>query len=74
MTIGQMIPAALLAVTLAGAPALAQMNSDSMSSGSKMEMSRADMKKMKACQRMSHSAMMKNARCAKMMKMHPDMM
>jgi hypothetical protein len=45
-----------------------------MSSGSKMEMSRADMKKMKACQRMSHSAMMKNARCAKMMKMHPDMM
>ncbi len=64
----QIISAALLAVTFAGAPALAQM------SDSKMKMSHSDMKKMKACQRMSHSAMMKNARCAKMMKMHPDMM
>ena len=74
MKMGQMIPAALLAVTLASVPALAQMSQDSMSSGSKMEMSKADMKKMKSCQRMSHSAMMKNARCAKMMEMNPDMM
>jgi len=74
MKMGKMIPAALLAMTLTGAPALAQMSHDSMSSDSKMEMSKADMKKMKSCQRMSHSAMMKNARCAKMMEMHPDVM
>lgn len=49
------------------------MKSDSMKSGS-MKMSAGSMRKMKTCNAMSHDAMMKNAGCAKMMKMHPDMM
>lgn len=47
MRIIQITSAALLAVPFAGAPALAQMNNDSMSD-SKMKMSHSDMKKMKA--------------------------
>ena len=53
------------------------MPSDTQNNGmspSAPAMSASDMKKMKACQAMSPDAMMKNARCAKLMKMHPDMM
>ena len=46
---------------------------DKMASGG-MKMSAANTRKMKACNAMSHDAMMKNAGCAKMMKAHPDMM
>ena len=46
---------------------------DRMAAGS-MAMSDADMKMMMSCKRMSMTDMMKNAKCANMMKMHPDMM
>lgn len=68
---------AMSALSLAiAAPAVAQdaMMKDGMKSGSMMKMSASDTKKMKACNAMSHDKMMKNAGCAKMMKMHPDMM
>ncbi len=68
---------AMSALSLAvAAPAVAQdaMMKDGMKSGSMMKMSAADTKKMKACNAMSYDKMMKNAGCAKMMKMHPDMM
>ena len=68
---------AMSALSLAvAAPAVAQdaMMKDGMKSGSMMKMSAADTEKMKACNAMSHDKMMKNAGCAKMMKMHPDMM
>lgn len=73
---------ALLALSVlslaASAPAVAQdamMKSGSMMhSGSMMKMSKADTKKMKMCSAMSHDRMMKNHSCAKMMKMHSDMM
>ena len=68
---------AMSALSLAvAAPAVAQdaMMKDGMKSGSMMKMSAADTKKMKACNAMSHDKMMNNAGCAKMMKMHPDMM
>ncbi len=55
------------------APATAQMAKDAMASDS-MKMSPAEMKTMKSCQKMSHSAMMKSKKCSAMMKMHPDMM
>ncbi len=58
------------------APAAAQdaMMNDGMKSGAMMKMSAADTRRMKACNAMTHAKMMKNARCAKMMKMHPSMM
>lgn len=69
---------ALTAMSIAAAaPALAadpMMKKDNMSSGSMMQMSAADTKKMKMCNAMPHDKMMKNAGCVKMMKMHPDMM
>ena len=68
---------AMSALSIATAsPALAQdaMMKDGMKSDSMMKMSKADMKKMKSCNAMSHEMMMKNAGCKKMMKMHPDMM
>jgi hypothetical protein len=37
-------------------------------------MSAKHMRMMKSCQAMDHDMMMKNKRCMKMMKMHPDMM
>ncbi len=39
-----------------------------------MAMSAADMNMMMSCKRMSETDMMRNERCANMMKMHPDMM
>jgi hypothetical protein len=48
-----------------------------MSTGGAMsrgQMSKADMATLKHCQAMSHDMMMKNAKCMKLMKMHPDMM
>ncbi|MDQ2765420.1 MAG: hypothetical protein M3Y22_18660 [Pseudomonadota bacterium] len=65
---------AMTAVLAAGvaAPVFAQdamMKKDHM-----MKMSKADTKKMASCHKMSHEMMMKNKGCAKMMKMHPDMM
>lgn len=71
----------LSALALSGAaPAFAQ---DAMSSHDQMasgqmkagkKMSAADTKKMKACNAMSHEAMMKDAKCVKITKAHPDMM
>ncbi|WP_419825168.1 hypothetical protein [Sphingomonas sp.] len=46
---------------------------DHMASGG-MKMSAADTRKMKSCNAMSHDTMMKNAGCAKIMKVHPEMM
>ena len=70
------IKAMCAATLLAGAicvPAYAQ-SGGMMSSGDHMKMSAKDKKMMTKCQGMSHDAMMKNAGCKKMMKMHPDMM
>lgn len=67
---------AISALTVSTVPALAQdamMKKDTMSSG-QMKMSAADMRKMKSCRAMSHDRMMKDAGCARMMKMHPEMM
>lgn len=67
---------AMATVSLAAAmPALAQdaMMKDSMKSGA-MKMSAADTKAMKTCKAMSHTRMMKDARCKRLMKMHPEMM
>ena len=75
-------------LAFAGGAAFAQTNStDNMSSSGVMSsgsmnsgamdtshMSKADMATMKRCQAMSHDMMMKDAKCMKMMKMHPDMM
>lgn len=70
----------------AAAPAVAQdammnhstpsgsMMNHSTPAGSMMRMSAADQRRMRACNAMPHARMMKNARCARMMKMHPDMM
>ena len=55
------------------APAAAQMAKDAMPADS-MKMSPSEMKTMKSCQKMSHTAMMKSKKCSAMMKMHPDMM
>ena len=81
---------ALGAATLIGAPALAQMQSGnssssmgtsgSMQSGSMgsssmaPKMGKMQMKQMQKCQAMSSDMMAKNKTCAKMMKMHPEMM
>ncbi|WP_277981396.1 hypothetical protein [Sphingomonas phyllosphaerae] len=66
---------ALSVLALGGAaPAFAQ---DAMASHDQMKstkMSAADMKKMKACNAMSHDAMMKDRKCAALVKAHPDMM
>ena len=56
------------------APMQSNSMSGSMSSDPATSMSASEMKKMKACQAMPQDAMMKNARCTKMMKMHPEMM
>ena len=79
----RIVTAAAAAMLVLGAPATAQMSnsgassdhmsSGSMSSGSK-KMSMADKKMMTKCKGMSHDMMMKDKSCAKMMKMHPDMM
>ena len=79
-----LLAAGALAAMIVMSPATAQMSggampSGSMSSGSMssegdMKMTPADMKMMKSCKAMSHSRMMKNAKCMEMMRMHPDMM
>lgn len=79
MTKRGLIAIGLSLAILPATPALAQMasggarKSDKMSSGA-MAMSKGDMAMMKKCQKMSHAMMMKDARCASMMKAHPDMM
>lgn len=76
----KIICAAALVSTALGAPAYAQMQSGAMkkdammSSGGNMKMSMKDKRMMTKCNAMSHDMMMKNKSCAKMMKMHPDMM
>ena len=57
--------------------AAAQMSTDKMSGdhmARSMRMSKMQMKTMHSCKAMSHDMMMKSAKCAKMMKMHPEMM
>ena len=73
MRIMTLIAISALSIT-AVAPAVAQdaMMKDGMKPG--MKMSAADMKKMKSCNAMSHDMMMKDSKCAAMMKAHPDMM
>ena len=69
-----MCAAAVLTISVS-VPAYAQMAKGGMMSSDKpMQMSMADKKKMASCQKMSHRMMMRNSGCAKMMKMHPDMM
>ena len=62
---------AISALSMGAVPALAQ---DAMMKSGQAKMSTADTKKMKSCQAMSRDKMMKNAGCARMMKMHPDTM
>ena len=79
MRILTLIAVSALALS-AAVPAFAQdamASHDQMKSGMQsgsMKMSASSMRKMKSCNAMSHDDMMKNAGCAKMMKMHPDMM
>lgn len=73
---------AISALSIAAAtPALAQgamandgMMKDSMHAQPAMHMSAADTRRMRSCQAMSHDRMMRNPGCARMMRMHPDMM
>lgn len=68
---------AISAMSLAAsAPAVAQgaMAQGGMAKGSMSHMSAADARMMNSCKAMSHEAMMKNRNCARMMRMHPDMM
>jgi hypothetical protein len=64
----------------AAAPVLAQgmakdsMMKDGMHAQPAMHMSSAEARQMRACKAMSHDRMMRNARCTRMMRMHPDMM
>lgn len=46
----------------------------SMKSSMPMSMSPAEMEVMASCKAMTHDAMMQNAKCKQMMKMHADMM
>ncbi len=67
----------LSALSLAvGAPAFAQdaMAPQNQMSSSAMKPSPKLQRKAKACNAMSHDAMMKNAGCARLMAAHPDMM
>ena len=75
MRIATLIALSTLSLAVA-APVAAEdaMMKDGMKSGAMMKMSASDKRKMKACNAMPHAKMMKNARCAKMMKMHPSMM
>lgn len=62
---------------VAGTPAFAQdamAPHGAMAPSGAMKTSRATERKIKACNAMSHDAMMKNSGCAKVMKAHPDMM
>jgi hypothetical protein len=63
-------------LAFAGAAPVSAQSQGSMkqSSMTGMKMSASDMAMMMSCKRMSKTAMMKNKRCADMMKMHPDMM
>ncbi|TVV72862.1 hypothetical protein [Sphingomonas solaris] len=76
------------AMMLAAVPAGAQMNHDAMKGDAKAHdmtghdmkaghgamISEADKTKMAGCNAMSHADAAKDARCAELMKMHPDMM
>ena len=71
----KMMFAAAIFATALGTPAYAQMHNDgAMAADSHMKMSAMDKRKMARCHKMSHRAMMRNHGCAKMMKMHSDMM
>lgn len=68
---------ALSAVSLAvSAPAFAQsaMMKDGMHASPMAHMSAADTRRMASCNAMSHSRMMHNPACARMMRAHPNMM
>ena len=74
MTRNIMIVGALVTALAATAPLTAQMKSgDQMKSG-EMKMSKSEMAAMNKCKAMSHDAMMKNKKCAAMMKKESDMM
>ncbi|MBA3897138.1 MAG: hypothetical protein H0X36_08420 [Sphingomonadaceae bacterium] len=68
MTHIRLTAAAIGVALLAASPAFAAMGKDHMA------MSKSQMAMMHKCQAMSHDMMMKNKRCAAMMKAHPDMM
>lgn len=74
----QLIKTAALSLTVLGFCAGAAFADDAMmkkdAMAKPMQMSKADMKKMKACKAMSADKMAKNKGCMKMSQMHPDMM
>lgn len=77
MLYARVTAAALAAAMLVGVPALAQTTDGAMASKDKMmgkKMSKSQMAMMNKCKGMAHEMMMKNRSCAKMMKMHPEMM
>ena len=80
MTRKHMIIGAFAIALVGNIPASAQMQSGSMKSGAmmadhgNMKMTKSQIMTMKKCHGMSHRMMMKNAKCAAMMKMHSDMM
>lgn len=68
---------AISAMSLAAsAPAMAQgaMAKEGAMHGGMPRMSAADTRMMNNCKAMSHERMMRNRGCARMMRMHPDMM
>ena len=74
----RLIAAGVAIALTVGSSASAQMSDGMMKADhmgmDHMKMSKADMTRMKRCQKMTHKAMMKSRRCAAMMKSHPDMM
>jgi hypothetical protein len=83
MKLLQLAAIAGFALALSAGAASAQYSATPPSSGAKTDsmttkpsgkVSNSDMKRMKACNAMSQSAMMKDTGCVKMMKAHPEMM
>jgi hypothetical protein len=64
----------LTAVSLAASVPANAMMKDGMHPAAMAHMSAADTRRMQRCNAMSHSRMMHNPACARMMRMHPDMM
>ena len=66
--------AAVALLTVVASPSFAQMAAgNSMMASDGMKMSKADTMMMAKCKKMTPAKMQKNAKCTKMMEMHPGM-
>lgn len=80
MTRMHMIISAFAIALVGSIPAFAQMEGGSMKSGAmmadhgNMKITKSQITTMKKCHGIAHRVMMKNTKCASMMKMHSDMM